>query len=159
MIKLSSDLTKFQATSVKFYHENNIDFEFNENSSKFVESSHLFIESRSFVEHSSIISQFDVQLNIDFEKNVDSDSIFIKKDHDRSRKYFALITYLSFMFNINSINFVLVTKFDSIKFHTALSQFAAFKQKQSAILLKNMFFKQSINTTCNQMFVSSILVS
>ncbi len=76
-------------------------------------------------------------------------SISAKRDRDQSRKYFASIVYLSFVFNNNSIDsnhFIvlvfaldLVAKFETIN-HTSLSQFVAFRQKKTIELIeKNVF--------------------
>jgi hypothetical protein len=78
-----------------------------------------------------------------------------KRDRDRSRKYLASTAYLSFVFNtIDDLDlafafvfvstsifvFAIVFKFDSIV-HIALSQFAAFRQKEINDLIKKNVFR------------------
>ncbi len=122
MIETSSELTKFRATSIKSYYENDIDSNsieslFTKSLLMFNESSQFFIEfTHTFIEPQSIMSQSD-------DVSIDQESA--KRDRDRSRKYFASIAYLSFVFNNDSINsnlaFVLafVIKFETN--HTSLS--------------------------------------
>ncbi len=142
MIETSSESTKFRATSVKSYYENDTDSNSIKSLLTFNESSQSFIElERSFIESQSIMSQSDVSID---QKNSKS----TKRDRDRSCKYFASTVYLSFVFNNDSINsnlvFVLafVAKFETN--HTSLSQFAAFKQKKKIELIEKDVF-QAIN--------------
>jgi hypothetical protein len=74
-----------------------------------------------------------------------------KRDRDRSRKHFASIAYLSFVFNTTvdfvfaSISlFAIASKLDSIV-HIALSQFAAFRQKEINDFIEKDVF-QSVRT-------------
>ncbi len=79
-----------------------------------------------------------------------------KRDHDRLRKYFASIAYLSFVFNttddfdftfalvfasISILALVVITKLDSIV-HIALSQFIAFRQKKINDFIEKEIFDQ-----------------
>ncbi len=135
MIKTSSESTKFQATSVKSYYENDID----SNSIKllltFNELACSFIESQSIMSQSNDVS-------------IDQESA--KRDREQSRKYFSSTVYLSFVFNNDSIdsNLAIVLAFALdlvIKFetnHTSLSQFAALRQNKTIELIKKMFFNQ-----------------
>jgi hypothetical protein len=74
-----------------------------------------------------------------------------RRDRDRSRKYFASTAFLSFVFNTtvdSTVDFALasislsaaVSKLDSIV-HTALSQFAAFRQKEINELIEKDVFQ------------------
>ncbi len=145
MIDISNESTKFRATSVKSYSENDTDsnsieslLTFNESSQSFIELTRTFIESQS-VAFQSIMSQLD-------DASIDQESA--KRDRDRFRKYFASTVYLNFIFNNDSIDsnlaFVLafVVKFETN--HTSLSQFAAFRQKKTIELIEKMIF-QSVN--------------
>jgi hypothetical protein len=74
-----------------------------------------------------------------------------KRDRDRSRKHFASIAYLSFVFSTTvDFTFALISlfavasKLDSIV-HIALSQFAAFRQKEINDLVEKDVF-QSVRT-------------
>ncbi len=134
MIKTSNESTKFRATSVKSYYKNDIDlnaieslFTFNEFSQSFIKLARSFIESQSIMSHSDDVS-------------IDQKSA--KRDRDRFRKYFALIIYLSFVFNNNSIdlNFVIVfafifdfvVKFETID-HTSLFSICCFQTKKKRL--------------------------
>jgi hypothetical protein len=142
VIETTSESTKFRATFIKSYHENDIDSNSIKSLFTFNESSQSFIEfARSFIESQSIISQSD-------DVSIDQEST--KRDRDRLRKYFTLTAYLSFIFNNDSIdsNLVIVlalvltfvAKFETN--HTSLSQFAAFRQKETIELIEKMFFNQ-----------------
>jgi hypothetical protein len=82
-----------------------------------------------------------------------------KRDRDRLRKYLASTAYLSFVFNtsddldlafalvfasISILAFAVITKLDSVV-HIALSQFAAFRQKEINDLIEKDVF-QSVRT-------------
>jgi hypothetical protein len=151
ILKLSNDSTKFRSTMIKSYYDNNHDLE---------NSSSIIIDSlfTTFFSKSSNISQSNVQFTVSIDQNSEfkTFSNSFKRDRDRLRKYFAFIAYLSFVFNMtNDLDlafvfastsifvFAVVFKFDSIA-HIALSQFAAFRQKEiNDLIEKNVF--QSVN--------------
>jgi hypothetical protein len=97
--------------------------------------------------------QFVVSIDQKTESEIFSNSF--KRDRDRSRKYLASTAYLSFVFNTTddldlAFAFVfastsifalaVVFKFDSIV-HIALSQFAAFRQKEINDLIEKDVFR------------------
>ncbi len=143
IIKTLNEWTKFRATSVKSYYENDIDLNsiqsllmFNESSQSFVKLTRTFIESQS-VAFQSIMSQSD-------DVSIDQESA--KSDRDQSWKYSALIFYLSFVFNNDSIDsnlilvFAFVAKFETINY-TSFSQFAAFRQKKTIEFIEKKVFQ------------------
>jgi hypothetical protein len=147
IIELSSDSTKFRLTTIKSYYDDHVDLE---NSSLFISIIDLSIIE--FVSKSSIMSQSNDQFvasNQESESEIFSNSS--KRDRDRLRKHFASIAYLSFVFSTTvdlafaSISlFAVASKFDSIV-HIALSQFAAFRQKEINDLIEKDVF-QSVRT-------------
>jgi hypothetical protein len=72
-----------------------------------------------------------------------SNVISAKRNRDRLRKYLASTAYLSFIFNTNSIDSALVLAFVA-KLDTiiqSLSQFAAFRQKETMRLIEKDVFQ------------------
>jgi hypothetical protein len=148
IIEFSNDSTKFRSTTIKSYYDDHVHFE---NSSLFIS----IIDSSiiAFVSKSSIMSQSNDQFVIsNQESKFEIFSNSFKRDRDRSRKYFASIAYLSFLFNtivdlvldLTSISlFVVAFKLDSIV-HIVFFQFAAFKQKKINDLIEKDVF-QSVN--------------
>ncbi len=147
IIELSSDSTKFRSTTIKSYYDDHVDFE---NSSLFI--SIIDFSIIASVSKSSIMSQSNDQFvvsNQESEFEILSNSF--KRDRDRSRKHFASIAYLSFVFNttvdlaLASISlFAVAFKLDSI-IHIAFSQFAESRQKEINDLIEKDVF-QSVRT-------------
>jgi hypothetical protein len=150
IIKLSSDLTKFRSTMIKFYYDD----DYLENSSLLI--SIIDLSFIAFVSKSSNISESKNQLISTIDQKSESEifSNLFRRDRDRFRKYFASTAYLKFVFNTivdlvfafastSIFVFVVVFKLDSI-IHIAFSQFAAFKQKEINDLIETNVF-QSIN--------------
>jgi hypothetical protein len=149
IIELSNDSTKFESTMIKSYYDDHVDLE---NSSLFIsiiDLNSLIIASAS---KSSNMSRSNDQLVVsNQESKFEILSNSSKRDRDRSRKHFASIAYLSFVFNTTvdfafaSISlFADASKLDSIV-HIALSQFAAFRQKEINDLIEKDVF-QSVRT-------------
>jgi hypothetical protein len=152
IIELSSDSTKFRSTVIKFYYDDN----HFENSSLFI--SIIDLSFIALISKSSNMSQSNDQFVVSIDQKSKSKILSSKRDRDRSRKYLASTAYLSFVFNTTDdldLAFVLVfasisifalaviIKLDSIV-HIALSQFAAFRQKEiNDLIEKNVF--RSIN--------------
>jgi hypothetical protein len=150
IIELSNDSTKFRSTMIKSYYDDN----HLENFSLFISiDDFLFIEVISLTKLSNMSqsnNQFGISNNQKSKSEIFSDSS--KRDRDRSRKYFASIAFLSFVFNaivdlvfVSSSLFALavVFKLDSIV-HIVLFYFVAFRQKKiNELIEKNVF--QSIN--------------
>jgi hypothetical protein len=161
---------------IKSYYDDNHDLE--NSSSIIIDSSFI-----TFISTSLNMSQSNVQFTISIDQNSESEifSNSFKRDRDRFRKYFSSTAYLNFVFNTidnpdsafvlvfvstSIFAFAVVFKFDSIV-HIALSQFAAFRQKElflnlqrldkkkSTISSKKTLFNQSIKTTYHQMFAYS----
>jgi hypothetical protein len=153
IIELSSDLTKFRFTMIKSYYDD----DYLENSLSFISIIDLSFVAFiiAFISKSSNMFQSNDQFAISNDQKSES-KIFsnsFKRDRDRSRKYFASIAFLSFVFNaivdfaFASISlFAVIFKFDSVV-HIALSQFVAFRQKNINELIEKMFFNQSIKAT------------
>jgi hypothetical protein len=138
---------------IKSYYDDNHDLE---------NLSSIDSSFTAFVSKSSIMSQSNDQfvVSIDQKSEFEILSNSFKRDRDRSRKYFALTAYSSFVFNtiddldlvfvfvfvsISIIVFVVVFKFNSIV-HIVLSQFAAFRQKEiNDLIEKNVFRSISKN--------------
>ncbi len=132
-----------------YYDDNHL-----ENFSLFISiDDFLFIEVISLTKLSNMSqsnNQFGISNNQKSKSEIFSDSS--KRDRDRSRKYFASIAFLSFVFNaivdlvfVSSSLFALavVFKLDSIV-HIVLFYFVAFRQKKiNELIEKNVF--QSIN--------------
>jgi hypothetical protein len=128
------------------------------------DNSSLFISIIDFsfiasVSKSLNMSQSNVKFAIAIEQNSEFEifSNSSKRDRDRSRKYLASIVYLSFVFNTiddfdlafafvfaststSILALAVVFKLDSIV-HIALSQFAAFRQKEINDLIKKNVFR------------------
>jgi type III secretory pathway component EscS len=119
IIELSSDSTKFKSTSVKSYHQDsNLSFDVDQLN---ISSSLEFSSS----EHINPHLANSIMLITD--ESTSSFSESIKRDRDRSRKYFASIANV--VFNIISINSSLID-----------SSFITFRQKEIVDLLeKNVF--------------------
>jgi hypothetical protein len=104
------------------------------------------------------MSQSEDQFVASIDQKSESEIFSSKRDRDRSRKYLASTAYLSFVFNttddldsafalvfasISIFALAVITKLDSVV-HIALSQFAAFRQKEiNDLIEKNVF--RSIN--------------
>jgi hypothetical protein len=155
IIELSSGFTKFRSTTIKSYYDDHVDFENTSLSISITDFNFLIIASvskSSNIFSSNDQSQSNDQLvisNQESESEISSDSS--KRDRDRSRKYFASTAYLSFVFSttvdsaLASISlFAVASKLDS-SVHIALSQFAAFRQKEINDLIEKDVF-QSIRT-------------
>jgi hypothetical protein len=148
IIELSSDSTKFRSTTIKSYYDDNLDFE---NSSLFISITDLNFLIIASVSKSSNMSRSNDQFvvsNQESKSEIFSNSS--KRDRDRSRKHFASIAYLSFVFSttvdlaLASISlFAVAFKFDSI-IHIVFSQFAESRQKEINDLIEKDVF-QSIN--------------
>ncbi len=151
IIELSSDSTKFRSTAIKsYYDDDHVDFE---DSSLFISiTDSSFIESVSSTK-SSNMSQSNDQFAVSNDQKSESETLSnsSRRDRDRSRKYFASTAFLSFVFNTtvdSTVDFALasislsaaVSKLDSIV-HTALSQFAAFRQKEINELIEKDVFQ------------------
>ncbi len=147
IIELSSGSTKFRSTAIKSYYDDHVDLENSSLSISIIDSSIIASVSKS-----SIMLQSNNQLVV---SNQESESETLsnssKRDRDRSRKYFASTAYLIFVFSTTvdfafaSISlFAVASKFDSIV-HIALSQFAAFRQKEINDLIEKDVF-QSVRT-------------
>jgi hypothetical protein len=147
IIELSSDSTKFRSTTIKSYYDDHVDLE---NSSLFI--SIIDFSIIASVSKSSNMSRSNDQFVVsNQESKFETLSNSFKRDRDRSRKHFASIAYLNFVFNtivdlaLASISlFAVAFKFDSIV-HIALSQFAAFRQKKINDLIEKDVF-QSVKT-------------
>jgi hypothetical protein len=149
IIEFSNDSTKFRSTMIKSYYDNHVDFE---NSSLFISIIDLNFLIIASVSKSSNMSRSNDQFvasNQESKSEIFSNSS--KRDRDRSRKHLASIAYLSFVFSTTvdfafaSISlFAVAFKLDSIV-HIALSQFAAFRQKEINDLIEKDVF-QSIKT-------------
>jgi hypothetical protein len=152
IIELSSDSTKFRSTTIKSYyddHVNNVDLEDSSLFISIIDLNFLIVASISKSSNMSRSNDQFVVSNQESKSEILSNSS--KRDRDRSRKHFASIVYLSFVFNtivdfaLTSISlFAVAFKFDSIV-HIALSQFAAFRQKEINDLIEKDVF-QSIRT-------------
>ncbi len=148
IIELSSDSTKFRSTTIKSYYDDHVDLE---NSSLFI--SIIDFSIIASVSNLSNMSRSNDQFVVSNDQKSKSEifSNSFKRDRDRFRKYLASTAYLSFVFSTTvdfafaSISlFVVAFKFDSIV-HIALSQFAAFRQKEiNDLIEKNVF--QSVRT-------------
>jgi hypothetical protein len=145
IIELSNDSTKFRLTMIKSYYDDNHDLE--NSSSIIIDSSFTASVSKSL-----IMSQ---SASTDQKSETTNFSNSSKRDRDRLRKYFASTAYLSFVFNttddldlafafvfasISIFVLVVVSKFDLIV-HIALSQFAAFRQKEINDLIEKDVFQ------------------
>ncbi len=147
IIELSSDSTKFRSTTIKSYYDDHVDLE---NSSLFI--SIIDFSIIASVSKSSNMSRSNDQFVVsNQESKFENFSNSSKRDRDRSRKHLASIAYLSFVFNTTvdlafaSISlFAVASKLDSIV-HIALSQFAAFRQKEINDLIEKDVF-QSVRT-------------
>jgi hypothetical protein len=160
IIELSSDSTKFRSTMIKSYYDD----DHLENSSLFI--SIIDFSFIAFISKSSNMSQSNDQfvVSIDHKSEFKTFSNSFKRDLDRSRKYLASTAYLSFVFNTTDdldlafafvfastsiLAFAVVFKLDSIV-HIALSQFAAFRQKEI-----NDFIEKSVFRSVSKNNVSS----
>jgi hypothetical protein len=152
IIELSSDSTKFRSTTIKSYYDDHVDNVDLENSSLSISITDLNSLIIASVSKSSNMSRSNDQLvvsNQESKSEIFSNSF--KRDRDRFRKHFASIAYLSFVFS-TTVDFALASislfavafKFDSIV-HIALSQFAAFRQKEINDLIEKDVF-QSVKT-------------
>jgi hypothetical protein len=143
IIELSNDSTKFRSTTIKSYHDDHVDLE---NSSLFISIIDFSIIASA--SKSSNMSRSNDQFAVsNQESKFEIFSNSSKRDRDRSRKHFASIAYLSFVFSTTvdlafaSISlFAVAFKFDSIV-HIALSQFAAFRQKEINDLIEKDVFQ------------------
>jgi hypothetical protein len=152
IIEFSSDSTKFRSTMIKSYYDD----DHLENSSLFI--SIIDFSFIAFVSKSSNMSQSNDQFTFSINQKSESEifSNSFKRNRDRSRKYFASIAYLSFIFStivdlvlalasISTFALAVVSKLDSIV-HIALSQFASFRQKEiNDLIEKNVFQSVSKN--------------
>jgi hypothetical protein len=143
IIELSSDSTKFRSTTIKSYYDDHVDLENSSLSISIIDFSIIASVSKSS-NMSRSNDQFVVS-NQESKSEILSNSS--KRDRDRSRKHFASIAYLSFVFNtivdlaFASISLLVVaSKFDSIV-HIAFSQFAAFRQKEINDLIEKDVFR------------------
>ncbi len=143
IIEFSSDSTKFRSTTIKSYYDDHVDLE---NSSLFI--SIIDFSIIASVSKSSNMSRSNDQFvvsNQESKSEIFSNSF--KRDRDRFRKHLASIAYLSFVFN-TTVDFALASislfavafKLDSIV-HIALSQFAAFRQKEINDLIEKDVFQ------------------
>jgi hypothetical protein len=148
IIELSSDSTKFRSTMIKSYYDDNHDLE---------NSSSIHSSFTAFVSKRSIMSQSNDQLVVSIHQKSESEifSNSFKRDRDRFRKYLASTAYLSFVFNtIDDLNLAFAFVFTSISIfalavvfkldsivHIALSQFAAFRQKEINDLVEKDVFR------------------
>ncbi len=152
IIELSSDSTKFRSTTIKSYYDDHVDNVDLENSSLFISITNFNFLIIASASKSSNMSRSNDQFVVSNQKS--KHEIFsnsFKRDRDRSRKHFASIAYLSFVFSTTvdlafaSISlFAVASKLDSIV-HIALSQFAAFRQKEINDLIEKDVF-QSVRT-------------
>ncbi len=143
IIELSSGSTKFRSTAIKSFYDDHVDFENSSLSISIIDSS--FIAS---VPESSNMPQSNDQLvapNQESEPEISS-----RRDRGRPRKYSASAAYLSFVFStaVNlafaSISLLAVaSKLDSVV-HIALSQFAAFRQKEINDLIEKDVFQSVV---------------
>ncbi len=152
IIELSNDSTKFRSTTIKSYYDDHVDNVDLEDSSLFISITDFNLLIIASVSKSSNMFRSNDQFvvsNQESKSEIFSNSF--KRDRDRLRKHLASIAYLSFVFSITvdlafaSISlFAVAFKLDSIV-HIALSQFAAFRQKEiNDFIEKNVF--QSIKT-------------
>jgi hypothetical protein len=152
IIELSNDSTKFRSTTIKSYYDDHVDNVDLEDSSLFISITDLNFLIIASVSKSSNMSRSNDQFVV---SNQESKSEILsnssQRDRDRSRKHFASIAYLSFVFSttvdfaLASISlFAAASKLDSIV-HIALLQFAAFRQKEINDLIEKDVF-QSIKT-------------
>jgi hypothetical protein len=148
IIELSNDSTKFRSTTIKSYYDDHVDLE---NSSLFISITDFSIIAS--VSKSSNMSRSNDQFVVsNQESKFEILSNSSKRDRDRFRKHFASIAYLSFVFSTTvDLAFALISlfavafKFDSIV-HIALSQFAAFRQKEiNDFIEKDVFQSIKIN--------------
>jgi hypothetical protein len=152
IIELSNDSTKFRSTTIKSYYDDHVDNVDLENSSLSISITDLNFSIIASVSKSSNMSRSNDQLVASNQKSkFEIFSNSSKRDRDRSRKHFASIAYLSFVFSttvdfaLASISlFAVASKLDSIV-HIALSQFAAFRQKEINDLIEKDVF-QSVRT-------------
>jgi hypothetical protein len=143
IIELSSGSTKFRSTTIKSYYDDHVDLENSSLSISIIDSSIIASVSKS-----SNMSRSNDQLVVSNQKSkFETFSDSSKRDRDRSRKHFASIAYLSFVFSttvdlaLASISlFAVASKLDSI-IHIALSQFAAFRQKEINDLIEKDVFQ------------------
>jgi hypothetical protein len=148
IIELSSDSTKFRSTTIKSYYDDHVDNVDLEDSSLFISIIDLNLLIIASVSKSSNMSRSNDQFVVsNQESKFEIFSNSFKRDRDRSRKHFASIAYLSFVFSTTvdlafaSISlFAVASKFDSIV-HIALSQFAAFRQKEINDLIEKDVFQ------------------
>ncbi len=156
IIELSSGSTKFRSTTIKSYYDDHVDLENSPLSISITDLNSLIIATVS--ESSNMPSpndqsqpddQFAASDDQESEPETSSDSS--KRGRGRPRKYFASAAYLSFVFSttvdlaLASVSlFAVASKLDSIV-HTALSQFAAFRQKEINDLIEKDVF-QSVRT-------------
>ncbi len=147
IIELSSDSTKFRSTTIKSYYDDN----HFENSSLFISITDFsFIAS---VSKSSNMPQSNDESAVSNDQKSESETLSnsSKRDRDRFRKHLVSVAYLSFVFS-TAVDFVFASiplfaaafKLDSIV-HIALSQFAAFRQKEINDLIEKDVF-QSVRT-------------
>jgi hypothetical protein len=143
IIEFSNDSTKFRSTTIKSYYDDHVDLE---NSSLFISIIDFsIIASASKSSNMSRSNDQFVVSNQESKFEIFSNSF--KRDRDRLRKHFASIAYLSFVFS-TTVDFALASislfavafKFDSIV-HIALSQFAAFRQKEINDLIEKDVFQ------------------
>ncbi len=155
IIELSSDSTKFRSTTIKSYYDDHVDLE---NSSLSISITDLNLLIIAPVSKSSNIFSPNDQLqpndqlvvsNQESESEISSDPS--KRDRDRSRKYLASTAYLSFVFSTivdsapASISLSAAASKLDPGVHIALSQFAAFRQKEINDLIEKDVF-QSVRT-------------
>jgi hypothetical protein len=142
IIEFSSDLTKFRSTMIKSYYDD----DYLENSSSFIliiDFSFVAFIIASIFKSSNMLQSNDLfAVSNDQESESEIFSNSFRRDHDRFRNYSATTAFLSFVFNA-MVDLAVVSRFDSVV-HTALSQFAAFRQKEINELIEKDVF-QSIN--------------
>jgi hypothetical protein len=151
IIELPSDPTKFRSTAIKpYYDDDHVDFEDSSLSISITDSS--FIESVSSTESSNMPQsndQFAVSNDQKSEPEILSNSS--RRDRDRSRKYSASTAFLSFVFNTAvdptvdsapaSVPLSAAAPKPDPVVHTALPQFAAFRQKEINELIEKDVFQ------------------
>jgi hypothetical protein len=149
IIELLSDSTKFRSTMIKSYYDD----DHLKNSSFFISINSSFIAS---ISKSSNVSQSNDQFAVsNDQKSAEIFSNSSRRDRDRSGKYFASISFLSFVFNtivdLSSLwlrySFSL-SSLSSIGLYTShFLNSSHSDKKRSTNSSKKMFFNQSIRTT------------
>jgi hypothetical protein len=151
IIELSSDSTKFRSTTIKSYYDDHVDNADLEDSSLSISITDLNSLIIASAPESSNMSRSNDEPAVPNDQKSESEtpSNSSKRDRGRLRKHFASIAYLSFVFStavdLAPVSlFAAAFKFDPVV-HIALSQFAAFRQKEINDLIEKGVF-QSVKT-------------